>query len=456
MFEVRTYLTMSKCNSCEDIVRNSAETILANFSGKTQIKMFNGRPHLVAPLTLVVPGVLNGSKGPLLYPIDEIKKDPEAWNGMPIVLDHPESNGSPISARNPKVIDRQGLGTVFNTKVNGKLTAEGWFDIEKTKQVNRTIYNMLKRGEPIELSTGLFADKQPENGVFNGKEYEFIAKNYKPDHLAILLDKVGACSLSDGCGVLANKTGEPKMKALTKKERKTLINSIIVNCDCWDKEDYDLLSNLDDEKLKKLDKSMSDNDDTTDDTTKKKPAKAADTEDEDTTNDDDGDNDASDDEEDKKTSTENDVALLKEFSKKELEDELKKRNSSAPAAKPTANAAKTKPLSEKAWLASAPVKIRNLVKNAMEAEQTQKEALIEKILSVPQNMFSAEELQAKGIEELAKLAQMVSGDTGSAMAATVPAANYLGMAAPLGNTKDSDEDLLIPPTINWSEGKKSA
>jgi hypothetical protein len=40
-----------------------------------------------------------------------------------------------------------------------------------------------------------------DNPVFNGVKYEGIARNLRPDHLAILPDDKGACSLEDGCGV---------------------------------------------------------------------------------------------------------------------------------------------------------------------------------------------------------------------------------------------------------------
>jgi len=168
----------------------------------------NGREHLVAPLTLIVPGVLSGSQGPLFYPPDEIGKNPSAWNHVPIVVYHPKSNdGSHVSARDPDVLDRQGIGVVLRARSNGKLIAEGWFDVEKTRKVDRRILQALEAGKQIELSTGLYTDNEPApaNSNHNGKPYSHIARNYRPDHLAILPDLTGACSIQDGCGVLVNK-----------------------------------------------------------------------------------------------------------------------------------------------------------------------------------------------------------------------------------------------------------
>lgn len=54
----------------------------------------------------------------------------------------------------------------------------------------------------VELSTGLFTDNEVEAGTWNGEDFVAIARNYRPDHLAILPDKVGACSIKDGAGLL--------------------------------------------------------------------------------------------------------------------------------------------------------------------------------------------------------------------------------------------------------------
>ena len=41
-------------------------------------------------------------------------------------------------------------------------------------------------------------------GDWNGKAYVGIARNYRPDHLAILPDMKGACSIADGAGLCRN------------------------------------------------------------------------------------------------------------------------------------------------------------------------------------------------------------------------------------------------------------
>lgn len=208
--------------------KRRAQTITANFAGGTRREMLHGRPHIVAPLSLINPGVLNGSRGPLLYPEDELKRNPDAWNHVPIVVYHPTSaDGGAISARDPGVLDKQGIGVVLKATYNGKLIAEGWFDIERTRSVDSRVLAALEASNPIELSTGLFTENTPAEGEYNGKAYSFIARNYRPDHLAILPDKPGACSIADGCGVLVNEEGEDdaRKKPVHKASHKLLEKS---------------------------------------------------------------------------------------------------------------------------------------------------------------------------------------------------------------------------------------
>jgi hypothetical protein len=161
---------------------------------------------------MLVPGVLQGSKGPLLYPADEVRKSPDDWNHIPIVVYHPMKDGKPVSARSPSILSKYGVGFVFHSRTDSKgvLKGEGWLDVEATRRVDKSVLDSVQLGKPIELSTGLFVDDEPapEGAIFNDhrgtRKYVGIARNYKPDHLAILPSGKGACSLADGCGVLIN------------------------------------------------------------------------------------------------------------------------------------------------------------------------------------------------------------------------------------------------------------
>lgn len=182
------------------------ETLIANLTGKARRRHHEGREYVVAPMTLIVPGVLNGTQGPLLYPAEEIAKSVSVWEGVPLTLGHPTKEGSPVSANDP-VATR--LGHISKPRINNSnLVAEGWFDLQVLQQSNSQILNDLDQGKPVELSTGLFTDNEDSVGTTEkGIPYEAIARNYRPDHLAILSDQVGACSIKDGCGVLVNTGG---------------------------------------------------------------------------------------------------------------------------------------------------------------------------------------------------------------------------------------------------------
>lgn len=181
--------------------------------GKAERRFAEGKWWLIAPLTTIIPdGILNGSKGPGFYPTTETQASVKAWDGMPLTAYHPmDEMGRHTSAGAPGVLDRQGIGIVRDSAWNGKLQHKGWFDEERTKKVNPLIYHNLVHRIPIETSTGLYTDnvEAPKGSNHNGRPYTWTARNYRPDHIAVLPDQVGACSLNDGCGVLVN-TAEGK------------------------------------------------------------------------------------------------------------------------------------------------------------------------------------------------------------------------------------------------------
>jgi hypothetical protein len=165
-------------------------------------EQLEGKQHAVVPMVMLVEGVLNGSQGPLFYPAKEIQRSVAAWNGRPVVVYHPDFYGGGI-AGNPDVFNRQKVGTIFNAKyANGRLVAEAWIDIERADQVDGRVLDSIRSNRMMELSTGLFTDRDDRTGAFNGRNYDGIATNYRPDHLALLPDTSGACSLADGCGLL--------------------------------------------------------------------------------------------------------------------------------------------------------------------------------------------------------------------------------------------------------------
>lgn len=191
----------------------------------TQCRVDNleGREYTVVPMVILTEGVHAGSMGPLYYPKAELEKTPEVWNMKPVVVYHPTMNGQGISACDPVVINSRKVGVIMNTRFEkGKLKSEAWIEKDRANAVDERIMAAVENNEMMELSTGVFVDTEMEGGEFKGEAYTGIARNYRPDHLALLPDQIGACSIADGAGFLRNQAHahnvpmESIMKALAK------------------------------------------------------------------------------------------------------------------------------------------------------------------------------------------------------------------------------------------------
>lgn len=183
----------------------------ANTNYVVRETMLQGKKHLIVPIVMMVEGVHNGSRGPLLHPAEELGKFPEAWNGIPIVIDHPVNNeGINISANSPEVLE-QAVGKVLNSHMQGtKLMADGYVDPEKLQAVSPNAYTAIINGQPLEVSIGAFTEEEGTSGVWNNERYNAIARGHRPDHLALLPGGIGACSWNDGCGIRANSLNKKK------------------------------------------------------------------------------------------------------------------------------------------------------------------------------------------------------------------------------------------------------
>jgi len=411
------------------------EHLIANFSGTLRNETLNGKTYLVAPMSLISPGVLNGSKGPLYYPIEEVTRNVDDWNNIPLVAYHPaKQNGLAVSARDPDVLNSQGIGFVFRAKGGDKLTAEGWFDIDAMKRIDNRILDSLEAGKPIELSTGLYTENEPaaEGATFNGKSYDFIARNYKPDHLAILPDQTGACSLQDGCGVLVNKedsasSPQPVSEQVNLENismaKKELVTELITNCSCWNEDDREVLVNLSDEKVQGL------VDGAKSAAAESIIANAA-----------------------LEGFTDNQGGLHAYDKTTSKWESVQKKEDPAPVVNTTTE--KKEPQTEAEWLASAPAGIQSAVQNAMNFENRERAGLIETITSNVEDDAAkkriAERLQSRKIDELQDLALLAN----TVQEKPVTMASYFGQAGgTVSNTslQEEPEEALSLPTIDWSE-----
>lgn len=176
-------------------------------------EQFDGRTHMVVPTVMMAEGVHAGSRGPVFHSKSSLSQFTEAWNGIPVVVYHPQKDQTFVSANSPEMLE-QCVGRVFNTHVDdGKLKAEVWLDKEKLQEVNQLAFDYIVQKRAMDVSVGVYTEeiKIPET-QWNGETYSVEATNYRPDHLALLPGEQGACGWADGCGIRTNMKQNNKQK----------------------------------------------------------------------------------------------------------------------------------------------------------------------------------------------------------------------------------------------------
>ena len=172
-------------------------------TNRAALRYSDGREYLVCPAVMIRPGVLSANNGAILYGERLLKDRPGRWDGVPLTLGHPKDvQGNPVSAA-----DARGfiIGHVAGVRyARGGLRGEAWFDIERTPA---GVLEKIDGGGPLEISTGLYTETVPVGGFHRGRRFTKRLTNFTPDHLAVLTDAVGACSVADGCGLVMNAAG---------------------------------------------------------------------------------------------------------------------------------------------------------------------------------------------------------------------------------------------------------
>jgi len=164
-------------------------------------ELFDERDHVVVPAIPIVGDIVlraGGSAGPEFVPAEELAKAPAAWNGRPVLTDHPP-NGL---ANEPRTLESMSFGYLFNSRfADGKLKTEVWADVEKVDKLGSDFITNAEAGIVMENSVGVFMTLQDAPGVRNGQSYVGIWRDIVPEHLAVLPPGVkGACGIADGCG----------------------------------------------------------------------------------------------------------------------------------------------------------------------------------------------------------------------------------------------------------------
>lgn len=181
---------------------------------KSRVETLEDRVHTVVPMVMLVEGVHNGSGGPVFYTADELSKTPAIWNQKPIVDYHPEDG----SACDQIFVNSRKVGVIMNAAWDAKgkrLTAEAWLEKDRADKIDNRIFRAIEKNEMMEVSTGLFVDLERAPGKWGEEEFVGTVRNIRPDHLALLPDKIGACSIADGAGLLRNELRSGKLDKTT-------------------------------------------------------------------------------------------------------------------------------------------------------------------------------------------------------------------------------------------------
>lgn len=146
---------------------NSFELIKDNPLSAEGVFMYSGK-------MIGFPDLEQNKLYPVYRPAEELEKAAETFNGVPFIIDHEMlgNGGTPYDKR-------PASGVLMNVKYKlGKLFGDLkiWSEAMKSK-----ILNGVK-----ELSLGYRSVYERRRGVFNGQRYDFIQRNLRGNHLALV------------------------------------------------------------------------------------------------------------------------------------------------------------------------------------------------------------------------------------------------------------------------------
>lgn len=180
--------------------------------GNAERKTQGGKEYIVVEAVILREGILNGSHGPLFYSGEEITANLGMWNGIPVTASHPvrtlpDGKRVSVSAREPDISASYQIGATYNDRIeNGERKVDVWLDVLSCNAKDGRIVPTVLRRDPVNVSTGIFSERRPAtvNNRWNGQTYTHSVHSIRADHLAVLMDEDGACSVRDGCGININ------------------------------------------------------------------------------------------------------------------------------------------------------------------------------------------------------------------------------------------------------------
>lgn len=390
-------------------------------SVKTSITTIEGRKYLLAPVIILTEGVhVDANNRAAYYPREELKKNPQRWDGRPVTVFHPKMQNNVgdtiyISANSPEVLELYRVGKLFGVNYMeedgiGKLKGELHLDIDKANNIDPTIIPLIQSGGVLEVSTGLWDDGIEKNGEWKGEKYTNVVSNIISDHLALLPGVQGACSWKDGCGVRANekedgdvtddkkKVDGQKTNSVKGEEKvvkfKDRVDKIIANSTVYTEENREWLEGLEECPLSKIEDMLVNS----------------------------------------KDGAEKVIAL--EASVVSLKADI----AALTPTKPISNGIKSnqKPvvvvdrrLTMDEYIAQAPVELQGVLQDGIDLRQQRKDGLIQSILANENNSFSEDVLKGMDLNTLSGISNLAA-----------PKATYVGRGGGPITNKQSEVPIL--------------
>ena len=163
---------------------------------KVHKDMQGGREWLRVSTIILKEGVYHG----VYYPKKVIQDYRMFWESTLVIAPtHPKNWELAGSEENRDMV----IGRMMNMEyANDYLRGEALIDINLAKNLEHgALIERLEAGENVAVSSSDFIQLEYAEGNFDGKDYFFkVTKVILADHVAILAEQDGACSLDDGCG----------------------------------------------------------------------------------------------------------------------------------------------------------------------------------------------------------------------------------------------------------------
>ena len=93
---------------------------------------------------------------------------------------------------------------------NTKKYADFYLFVDKLNEsrAGKITIQRVRDGQSVDVSIGFRSDNEKKSGSLEGKNYDTIQRNIRIDHLALLPEGVGRCSITEGCGLGSDSTTE--------------------------------------------------------------------------------------------------------------------------------------------------------------------------------------------------------------------------------------------------------